>query len=537
MKKELYRKIIALVLLFIFVFPCASQCVIAAINEDYSENTQAADYDTNKSTGVQVFAKIILPVVFPIFVLFQTLTMQIMKMITGQYFFPWEDKIIFNTVPVLDVNFLNPAKGSLFLKSDGVTYTAIGQAYRGLYFTVLSICVGFLGVAVVVNAIKMVLSQIASAKARYKEMINNTLLTLVLLFGMHYIMAFTFYLNEQLVTVASKIVVDSTSEASKKISKQMDEEYDKDSEQILENFYKACNKTSLANPVVLVKKIFKEGVNLLALGLSKLKNSINNFWNRNNNNSDDNVTLGEDETNNYYDEVFPSKNDIINYFSDESKVGPNGEKIAAYLVRQYDFRSAVLVLAAGNNANSFGNSGVWGPVQSILNTAIWVTGILDTGLNALQNLYSSTYFVYNNARDTYGIYSTQDYYNAIEDCNTIIHDDNSTDDDIKVARLKVTLINAYYKYVYDGDDKEEIKSTNVISSLGEYFYENAYYVDVKKGQWSPETFNITIALLYCIFVLQSVIFLFSYIKRLFGVLILALFGPATVVLDYIKKSY
>ena len=55
-------------------------------------------------------------------------------------------------------------------------------------------------------AIKMAISTIASEKARYKESIVTLLTTLVLLFGTHYLLSFTFYLNEKMVEIASTIV-------------------------------------------------------------------------------------------------------------------------------------------------------------------------------------------------------------------------------------------------------------------------------------------------------------------------------------------
>lgn len=130
-------------------------------------------------------------------------------MLTGSdKVFPWADRVIFNTMPILDVNFINPAKGSLWESSSGTT--AIGNAIRNLYFTGLSIGLGFFGIMVSVMAIKLALSTIASEKAKCKEAIVNWATALVLLFGLHYLISFTFYLNEQLVTVASSILTNNS---------------------------------------------------------------------------------------------------------------------------------------------------------------------------------------------------------------------------------------------------------------------------------------------------------------------------------------
>lgn len=119
--------------------------------------------------------------------------------------YPWADRVIFNGMPLLDVNFINPEPGSLFMKTSG-DYTAIGNTVRSVYFTGMSIAVGFMGIVVAVMAIKLAISSIAAEKAKYKEAVTHWLMALILIFGLHYIIAFVFYLNEQLVEVASNMV-------------------------------------------------------------------------------------------------------------------------------------------------------------------------------------------------------------------------------------------------------------------------------------------------------------------------------------------
>jgi len=119
--------------------------------------------------------------------------------------YPWADRVIFNGMPLLDVNFINPEPGSLFMKADK-SYTAIGNTVRSVYFTGMSIAIGFMGIVVAVMAIKLAISSIAAEKAKYKEAVTHWLMALILIFGLHYIIAFVFYLNEQLVEVASNMV-------------------------------------------------------------------------------------------------------------------------------------------------------------------------------------------------------------------------------------------------------------------------------------------------------------------------------------------
>lgn len=141
----------------------------------------------------------------------QTLIAWLMGLLMGNVdgaAFPWADKTIFNCVPLLDVNFINPANGSLLRDSSGAD-TDIGNAIRNTYFTGISVAVGFLSIMVGIMAIRMALSTIAATKAKYKESIVNLLTTLVLIFGLHIILSGLFFVNEKMVEVASKIVHDA----------------------------------------------------------------------------------------------------------------------------------------------------------------------------------------------------------------------------------------------------------------------------------------------------------------------------------------
>ena len=130
--------------------------------------------------------------------------------------FPWADRVIFNGMPLLDVNFINPEDGSLF-KSGG-SFTLVGTTVRNVYFTGMSIAVGFLGIVVAVMAIKLAISSIAAEKAKYKEAIVHWVIALVLVFGLHYVIAFIFYMNEQMVEIASSMVNGLVKANSEKIA-------------------------------------------------------------------------------------------------------------------------------------------------------------------------------------------------------------------------------------------------------------------------------------------------------------------------------
>lgn len=543
------KKIIAVIFLFVLLFSNFSSN-ISAMTSTYANDVPAPAGRANENSLLSAFTDILLPMFYPIFGAIEKLTQKIVYMLTGTYSFPWADKIIFNSLPFLDVNFMNPEPGSFFLSASGQE-TQIGKLIRSTYFTSLSICLGFFGIAVAINVIKMLIATLPSAKARYKELINATIMSLVMIFACHYVIAFVFYINEQLVQVAAdmseKILNPDTLESAQN---NLFEAEDKDNERRLQNFFDKCNVTSWWSPVTIIKSIAKNAVNAIKKFIDWVNNlgqAIKDAWDKfwGNDSDDDEMTLSKKDKreSDYYGDVFPSKEAFIGYFDDEDKVGKHGKDIAAYLLKDYMYRDYMLSMVAGNDTNSFSNAGFWGIAQSVGNTVLWFTGIVDTGLQGLQNLFNSVCFVAHLPEMAAREGINADWNNAAS-INNLINEltakENAQKDDKDIANyhIRVLYVKAYYRYVYEGDDKDELQAeASMIQNLGEYFKRNIYYTNVSAGDWSPKTFNAIMCILYCVFVVQSFMFLFSYIKRFFFVVVLAMLGPITIVYDYVKKSY
>lgn len=541
MKKEKFNYKFATIfaLLIVFIIGYSSSTIFGMTNQQYTLPTISIDAEDGGNL-LTVIADILMPVIFPIFTLIQDIVSMIMKIFTGAYFFPWADKIIYNTIPFLDVNFINPAPGSLFLKGDGVTFTIMGETIRNIYFTVLALSLAFLGLGVAINAIKMLISSLPSAKARYKELINSTIITIVLLFGMHYLISFVFYINEQLVQVASNLTTQIISpDTVIAANEAIDAADEANNEEIVENFFDYCNETAWFSPITIAKKVAKELVNVL----EKLKDAVEGVvdwvtgWFKDDDDDDKEITLSAKDIRKGYEEKFPSKEDFIGYFKDESKVGEHGIDVAAYLIKDYYYRDLYLWSVAGNDTNKFANGGIGGTLTSLSNTLLWGTGIIDTGLNGLQNLYDSTYFVCTTMKSQNAITSAKDYQDKTNILVETLYSDTATDKEKNTARIIKLYYDAYYRYIYEGEDKTNTSIKSVVSGLGNYFLRQSYYTDVDKGDWSPTTFSVIPSILYCIFIVQSFFFLYAYIKRMFYVIILALMGPIVVVYDYVMKSY
>ena len=209
MDRNKFVKFFAIIFTF-FIIQLAVLPSVYAKTSSYANETTTDD--TGSSETNSWIADILLSAlgksIFGIGWCIEKLGSLVVNLLTEVKMFPWADRVIFNSVPLLDVNFINPAPHSLFLtiENNAETYTKVGNAVRSVYFSGMSIGLGFFGIIVAVMAIKLALSSIASEKAKYKEAIVNWFTALVLLFSLHYILSFVFYLNEQLVDVAGSIV-------------------------------------------------------------------------------------------------------------------------------------------------------------------------------------------------------------------------------------------------------------------------------------------------------------------------------------------
>lgn len=102
------------------------------------------------------------------------------------------DKIFGNEVPGLDANFINPKYTASQNSIAAQLQKTIASWYNALKNLVI---VGLLSMLVYVG-IRMMLTSIASDKAKYKQMFMDWLIALCLLFFLHYIMSFTMTIVE-----------------------------------------------------------------------------------------------------------------------------------------------------------------------------------------------------------------------------------------------------------------------------------------------------------------------------------------------------
>lgn len=141
------------------------------------------------------------------------------------------DHILFNEVPVTDVNVFNfDSAGDSSISSDNVLYL-IRQNVATWYYAIRNLAIALSLAVLVYIGIKMAISSIADDKAKYKKMFKDWFVSFALIFVLQYLMVFVIQLNEGIVDVlnGAKMSIteemdanDSTDQTQNNTNKEMD---------------------------------------------------------------------------------------------------------------------------------------------------------------------------------------------------------------------------------------------------------------------------------------------------------------------------
>ena len=142
--------IIAITAFVVLLF--SSNTAFAAINTEYSVTDSVPDTNLEEAFDDSNLLKLLAKLIYAIGRFLEWILGTIFKMLTGSSDFPWADKIVFNAVPLLDVNFINPGAGSF------VAQGSIQDVLKNLYATILTLAATFFGIVVLITAIKLVIS-------------------------------------------------------------------------------------------------------------------------------------------------------------------------------------------------------------------------------------------------------------------------------------------------------------------------------------------------------------------------------------------
>lgn len=443
-------KLLALILVFIIIVNPLSNLVYADVNNNYyqAEINGTSEYqeDINNFIGNSVILKYVGKFIYAVARIVEKLIRNFSSILFGVNEFPWEDLIVFNCIPYLDINFFNPSDGSIFGFNNG----AIGNVIRTVYFTLLTLALSILGIGVAIMAIRLAISSIASEKAKYKEAIIRCLYTVIMLFSLHFLLSFIFYANEMITNMASRVL---NAVVSREEQEAAEEAANAVNPQDYYDFY---------------------DVNTDPMSFSKsLAGIISASW------TGWTQFFGSDEYNN--------KKAAIDDFHKNLYPYSNYSTVGAALLKNSIYAGDRLP----NHYISGDDNFAWnGPA---------VTSCLD----AAQRLDI----------DIYNIVSST----SIEDLES-----KYSEDEIKDEWFR-EITNVFNRYTLG-----QTSISNIITNLADTFKQRA----VEHAGTAYADYDIVSVLLYAVFLVQSLMLLFAYVKRLFYVILLSIIGPVVVIYDF-----
>lgn len=479
------RKIIAILFVFLVLSPIicsmSSSVVYAEINESYLVSDQTMDTSQlDNAIKDNWVIETIGGFIYLVASIIEWLVSGLFYRMTGIDAFPWADKVIFNAVPLLDINFINPSEGSLF--KVGNTATAISRVLNSTYYTVFTLAIAFLGVCVGIMALRLVFASIASEKARYKKAITQWLMAIIMLFLSHYLMSFIFFVNEQMVEIATGLL-------DKSIQKV-------DSQQVKLNTVTEDDKLKIIDQ-------FIEQVNR--------DTSVLGYWNT--------LISPNAGITSKYSTVYHW---FQNLAGDELQKDISKLRDSKYLDYAYylivDRYYVKKVLPSVYNESDE----IWEKLWDATKNLVWDFDGKEVG-NYLKDV------AYLRSMDEAGISSVTDAKDSI---NTYVDENRG-----KAEYLKSILLEVWEKKHFEYGT---VTGNDLFTGIGQFFKSAAWTYDTDNNGrivgWKAGKNNIVGTLLYAIFIIQSLMFFIAYTKRFFYVTILALFAPLVIVFDFFTKT-
>ena len=551
--------------------------VFGATNPDYTPSIQVSENALDSKIKSNILLDTLAGMINAIASLAEYLLGAVFKTLTGDNIFPWADRIIFNGIGFLDINFLNPASNSLFV-SNGST-SILGKVVYSVYSTIFSLAVLFLGVAVGIMAIRLALSSIAAEKAKYKQAIVNWVTCIVMLFLMHYILAFVFWINEQLVQIASGILIKtidetvtsvdftealnsvvSPDERVKKFSNALGDKYSTRSD--VTNWVNSVtgdpDLLDITNKLLLNSNYIDQRVVYVADNLSDSDTTIH-WWSSNveiafkslkitdkaiqmlavANKGIPRLNIDGNDANSIRMQISNASDDDLRKMKEQgyyecysgNKIYFDKEKYLKSEDFEKDLAGYAYVMANKDEAAKLDKFYINNPGYKI-NTGDNPNS-LQIAANTVWSAYSPNEL--NDLNDIYNEYKMQSSYNQAKN-------DVSIREAIAKKRLEVD------GYIISAAQGGSAKTTDIIANLGQFFKQSAYTYTTEETTdstgnkketivgWRATKLSVTGALLYAIFIFQSCMYFIMYVKRLFYVMMLSMFGPIVVIYDFFMKS-
>ena len=112
------------------------------------------------------------------------------------------DKVLFNEIPLLQVNFFQMPEAGAF---NSEMITSLRKNVSIWYVSIRNLAAVILAIMALYVGIRMAISSVAEEKAKYKKMLVDWVVSLGLLFVLHYIMVFVVEINDSIVEVLRNI--------------------------------------------------------------------------------------------------------------------------------------------------------------------------------------------------------------------------------------------------------------------------------------------------------------------------------------------
>ena len=124
-----YVFIVTIILLFIILFSTSSVSAVTNTIYKFDDGTVNLDIQKHHDVVIEAIGKF----VYSIAGYVENIVAKIFGKVIGTNTFPWADRILFNTIPFLDVNYISPSNGSLYLDYYG-NKTLIGNVIQNIYY-------------------------------------------------------------------------------------------------------------------------------------------------------------------------------------------------------------------------------------------------------------------------------------------------------------------------------------------------------------------------------------------------------------------
>ena len=556
--KKWSKLLIAVLLVVCVISPMftTANCEINPIYDPSYVDSDGLAADMNEDWLLNLLSKF----VFNVASWAENIIGNLFAMITGEPDFPWADRIVFNSITVLDVNFINPAENSYMHLA--------GEFIKDIYSTMFSIALALFGVLVLITAIKLAISTIASDKAKYKQALTSWVLGFVMLWTIHFLMAFLFYLNEQLVIEASKLAINSFDTANEALDSNLRDLYDSAYNVISNNkvhspytneYLGLSRNKALWNAYgdaaqYIYIETYSQGTQDYGLygWLARLDNGVRtqenlvphrltailDYLDKNQAHWDDMIAAIDDslEHSFYINHrgAWENFGNLANYLvfvkiPDSTELQTLIEQIVYGQPLGYSSKEKVYYDAVNNNVI------VAGATANIRGS-----GKLDdiVGAHALTGMPKTSKVT----EESFGWFFDQTITDKSEPANVNyylgkVNKDYTYDGSMRQASLAVVLADIREMIeLMKEQSKMEVKRVSYITTLAKYFKTNTHQVEVGSNATLVKTSPIiSNQIMYAILVVQSIMLLLAYLKRLFFVLALAMMAPFVVVVDFFQK--